>query len=48
MDIEQSPGIETRIQEMRGIKVMVDADLAKLYGIGLALGVVRLGRRAWA
>ena len=33
MDIEQSPGIETRIQEMRGIKVMVDADLAKLYGV---------------
>lgn len=33
MDIEQLPGIETRIQLMRGIKVMVDADLAKLYGV---------------
>jgi len=33
MDIDQLPGIETRIQVMRGIKVMVDADLAKLYGV---------------
>jgi len=33
MDIDQLPGIETRIQMMRGIKVMVDADLAKLYGV---------------
>ncbi len=33
MDIEQLPGIETRIQVMRGIKVMVDADLAALYGV---------------
>ncbi len=31
MDIEQMPGTETRIQMMRGIKVMVDANLAKLY-----------------
>ena len=28
MDIDQLPGIETRIQVMRDIKVMVDADLA--------------------
>ena len=33
MDIEQLPGIETRIQVMRGIKVMIDADLAALYGV---------------
>lgn len=33
MDIEQLPGIETRIQLLRGTKVMVDADLAELYGV---------------
>lgn len=33
MDIEQLPGIETRIQVMRGIRVMVDADKAELYGV---------------
>jgi len=33
MDIEQLPGIETRIQVMRGIRVMVDADMAELYGV---------------
>ena len=33
MDIEQLPGIETRIQVMRRIRVMVDADKAELYGV---------------
>ena len=33
MDIDPLSGIETRIQLMRGIKVMVDTDLAKLYGV---------------